>query len=116
MPLNAGELDREVTFQQLAESTGATGFPVETWTTLVTVWCSKQDATGRERYMASQLSAPFDSTWRTYYRADLDPELVDIPKTRRLVYLGRIFNIVSARQIERKEGLEILTLATSKVA
>lgn len=111
-PMESGERDRAVTIQQQAESAGASGFPVDTWSTLATpYWCSKQDVSGKERFTADQLSAPYTTRWEGGYRADMDPELVDVPKTRRLVYQGRAHDIVAASMIGRKEGIELLTLA-----
>lgn len=114
--MDAGETDRAVTVQQLTEEAGTSHFPMETWTTLLPVyWLSKKPVSGRERFVADQLSAPFDTRWRGHYVASLDPELVDVPKTRRIVYQGRVHDIVDAQQIGMREGVELLTLATSKV-
>jgi head-tail adaptor len=109
--LAAGVRNRQVIIQQLTELKGASGFPVESWTTLTTVQASKDDATGVERFAANQLSSPFDTTWQLPYLASLDPELVNVPKKRRLVYQGRVHDIVSATPIGLHRGLEIQTLA-----
>ena len=107
----AGERDRYVTIQQLTEGTAASGLPTESWSTLTSAWMSKDDVSGRERFQMNQLSAPFDSRWQMHYRPDMDPELVDVPKKRRLVYQNRTHDIVAASQINRREGVELLTLA-----
>ncbi len=116
IPMEPGERDRSVIVQQLTDSVGTSGFPVETWDTLDTVWMRKLDVSGRERFMAAQLSAPIDTQWEMGYRADMDPELEDVRKTRRLVYQGRVFDIVDASQIGRREGIELLTLAKGAVS
>lgn len=111
-PQESGERDRAVTVQQLTESAGASGFPVETWSTLVSpYWVKKMDASGRERFGSGQLSAPFDTRWEGAYHPDLDPETVNVAKTRRLVYQGRPYDIVAASMIGMREGIEFLTLA-----
>src|SRR5689334_13294985 len=92
----AGLRTRQVTIQQLTESKGASGYPVESWTTLVTVMASKDDEAGQERFGASQITSPFDTTWQIPYIAGIDPELLNVPKKRRLVYQNRIYDIVSA--------------------
>src|SRR4051812_16186218 len=98
IPLEPGERDRAVTLQTLTESVGTTGFPVETWATLATpVWMRKLDASQRERFMAAQISAPIDTQWEMGYREDMDPELVDVTKSRRLLYQSRVYDIVSAQ-------------------
>ncbi len=102
---------RSVTIQELTASKGDSGFPIESWTTLTTVRASKDDATGQERFIASQLSAPFETTWQIPFLASMDPEVVNVPKTRRLLYAGRIHDIVSATPIGLHRGLELKTLA-----
>lgn len=108
----AGRRTRLVTIQQLTESKGASGFPVESWTLLINVMASKDDQVGQERYAAQQLSSPFDTTWQLPYLAGLDPELLNVPKKRRLVYQNRVHDIVSASPIgELHRGIELRTLA-----
>lgn len=108
--LNAGALDREVTIEQQSEA--ASGYPSETWTTLEAgVWMSKQDTRGGERFRAAQLSAPYDTVWQLHWRDDMDPDLLDVPKTRRLVYRGRVYDIVRATELGRREGIALETVA-----
>ena len=45
------------------------------------------------------------------YRADMDPDLIDVPKVRRLLYKGRVYDIVAATLLSRQEGVEVETLA-----
>lgn len=118
-PLTPGELTRRVIVQQLTEDTGATGAPIETWTTLtLNVMMRKLDLRGDERLSAGQLSSPFDTLWQTYYRADLDPDLLDVTKTRRIVYQSRIYDIIRAATIEisgLRQGLEFETIAAGRL-
>lgn len=111
--LDAGAMDREVTIQQLTESDGSSGYPVESWTTLGIEYMAKVQATGFERFGSSQLSAPATVRWRMYYRADMDPDSVDVAKKRRLLYQGRIYDITSAVEVGRQDGLELITLANT---
>ena len=113
-PVGAGARDKLVTIEQLSESNGASGFPVETWSPLVQVWASCAEPTGREAFKADQLSASADMRWEVPYRADLDPELVDVPKTRRIVYYTRVYDITSAYQVRRQTTVAVLTLSRSK--
>lgn len=115
VPLESGERDRYVTVQQLTESAGSSHFPVETWTELCRMFMSKIDVGGRERLAADQLSAPYTTRWEANYRPDIDPDLVDVVKQRRLVYQGRVYDITSASMIGRNEGVEFLTLANPGV-
>lgn len=116
MPFDAGLRDRQVTVQQLTESVGSANFPVETWSTLRTEWAEKTDVRGRERLMNGQNAAAFDSRWCLGYSPEMDPELVDVPKKRRLVYQGRAYDIVAAVMVGRRDGIELMTIAAGKVA
>lgn len=110
-PFDPGERDRSVTLREKATAAGSSGFPSETPTTLATVWARKDDLKGSERFGDGQLSAPFTTRWEIGYRADMDPELVDVPKTRDLVYQGRHYDITDASLIGRRDGIELMTLA-----
>ena len=117
VPMDPGERDRYVLVQQRSTTdTGdSSGFPSETWTTLTNLWMSKQELKGSERYMAQQLSGSIVTRWESAYLESMDPELVDVVKLRRLVYKGRAYDITSADQIGRREGIEFMTLAASAV-
>lgn len=114
--MDAGDRDRSITLQQrpAADAKAGSGFPIETWTTLVaSMPASKVDTGGNESFRASQVSAAFDTRWVINYRTDMDPELLDVPKLRRVLYQGRVHDIVVANHIGRREGVELLTLAAS---
>lgn len=87
-----GNRTKLVTIEQLSTTTEP-GFPKETWTTLRTAYMERLDATGREAFKAGMISASVDSVWKTEYSGDMDPEAVNVPKMRRLVYQGRIYDI-----------------------
>jgi head-tail adaptor len=112
-----GLRDRVVTIESRSatDAVDATsGEPTETWTTLVAnMPAAKTDVSGWERFRMDQQSARADQRWEMNYRADMDPELVDVPKLRRLVVSGRTLEIVAASEIGRREGIELLTLAAS---
>lgn len=100
--------------QQLAESKGTSNYPVETWTDLVAdIWAFKEDVRGSERFVfaADQHTAPYDTRWELPYSTNWDPHLVNVPKNRRLVYEGRVHDIVAAAEIGRRRAVELLTVA-----
>jgi hypothetical protein len=116
--LDAGLRDRIVTIQQRSNSDVAdedSGEPVEMWTTLVSSMpAAKIDIAAWERFKADQTAARYDTKWEMNYRLDMDPELVDVPKTRRLVVNGRYHDIVACFEIGRRAGIEVLTMASTK--
>lgn len=115
-PMEPGDRDRAVMIQHAEESTGTSGFPREGWTVLANpVWMSKADVRGDERWKQAQVAAKIDSVWEMSYRADMDPELMDVPKLRRLVYRNRVYQIVAATMIGRREGIELATIVSTKV-
>jgi head-tail adaptor len=71
---------------------------------------------GAERMQAAALASSYDARWIMHYRADMDPELIDVPKKRRLKFQGRVHNIVHAEHVGRKDGIELTTSAQTAVA
>jgi head-tail adaptor len=103
-----------VLIQRLVETTGESREPLEDWVDLTTVWASKVDAlewdAKGELFMAGQLSARSFDIWRFPYRPDMDTDDIDVPKTRRLVYRGRIYDITQADSSDRRV-VKLVTLA-----
>lgn len=113
-PHGAGLRNRRVTIQQLTTESGGGGFPTEDWTALGDEWMSKRDLSADERFVTNQLSAFAETQWQMAYRADMDPDLLDVTKKRRLVYQGRTHDIVAGTVIGLQRGIEILTLAGAR--
>lgn len=111
--MEPGERDYIITIEQATDSADASsGEPIETWTTLeANMPAGKYDLQGYERQQVNQLSARYDTRWEINYRLDMDPDLVDVPKTRRIVCRGRTHDIVAASMIGRREGIELQTIA-----
>lgn len=107
----SGQRDKLVTIERMSKSKGTSGFPVETWTTLRTDYMSRLDVRADERFASNQLSAAMETQWHGTYASDVDPELLNVPEKRRLVYGGRTFDILAATIIGNKEGVEYVTLA-----
>jgi SPP1 family predicted phage head-tail adaptor len=111
-PVDPGERDRLVTIQTITQTKDAdSGEPTETPATLTTAWMKKSALSGREQLQQGQMSAAADTRFEMGYRPDMDPDLVDVASVRRLVYQGRIYDIVSAAQIGRCDGIELITVA-----
>lgn len=116
LPVSSGARDRYVTIKvKPADDTNPDGFPVEDWDDLGEQWMSKRDLRADERFAAGGESAFAENQWVLDYRPDMDPELVDVPATRALLYQGRLYDIVTASLADRKTGIELLTLAGSKL-
>jgi head-tail adaptor len=114
--LSAGQRDQPVLIEQLTTGVAGSRSPVDTWTTLRTrEWMSKEDLRANERFAQGQQAASTETLWEMEYAADMDPDLVNVPETRRLVHMGRIYNITAASTIGAKRGIELLTLARVQV-
>lgn len=109
-----GRRDRLVRIEALSDTVATSGFPTQAPTTLADVWMAREDLEPPfepERFDASQLSARTVSRWWLAYRSDMDPELVDVPKRRRLLYRGRVYDIVWARVLGAKRDIQLQTLS-----
>jgi SPP1 family predicted phage head-tail adaptor len=114
--MSLGQMDRLVTIQKAVETKDATSkAPRMTWSTLGTAYMWRRDARGRERFTADQLSAAGDTVWRTHFREDMDPEIIDVPKHRRLRYRGRTYEITSATHLGMRDGIELVPIASQRV-
>ena len=110
--IDPGLRDRVVTIESRTAGVDSEGAPNDSWSTLVSACpASKGDITGWERLKADQMSARYDTRWEINYRLDMDPELVDVAKERRLTANGRVHDIVAASEIGRRDGIELLTIA-----
>jgi len=111
--LEPGDRDKRVVIQYRRDGTSTTEFPVDDWarTRRLTVWMAKEDLRGAERLQAMQVQSAYDGRWVMGYRTDMDPDLLDVTKDRRLVYQGRVLNIVAGRTLGRKDGIELTTIA-----
>lgn len=113
----SGQRDAWLTIEQLPAATdavGTSGFPVETWTTLYSTWASRADVDDsryQERFVEGQLSAPAQTKWQVDYRPDMDPDLLEVPKRRRVVYEGRTYDIMHAAVVGRRAAVDLVTLS-----
>lgn len=120
MGIDAGQRDRKITIEQrpAADTLDTEGAPIDgPWTTLVDCMpAAKHDMHGEERMRGDdRIASKFDTRWVINYRLDMDPELLDVPKLRRVKVGDRYHQIVAAAEIGRRQGIEIMTVASTKV-
>ena len=105
--MQAGKLDRRITLQRATLTTDAYNAIVETFAPLSTVWAQAVPVSDGEKMRAgevySNLSMRFTIRWSTVV-ATLDTK-------DRVLFDGRLFDILGIKEIGRHEGLEI-TAAT----
>ena len=112
---SAGERELYITIHQLTESQAESNFPTEEWTQLTKVWARRDYLSLEERTAADQLSATVVQRWEIPYAVSMDPDRVDVAKTRRLSYLNRTYDILSAEILPRASGRSIVLTTLAKV-
>ncbi len=118
MPRNvdvaAGKRDKLVQIETSTDVTRPSGLAGQDWVPLgKPMYMSRSDMAADERFTESQQSAWGRSTWQMPYVVSMDPELVDVPKTKRLNFNGRIFNIEAALLMEQRLGITLVTLVSA---
>jgi hypothetical protein len=107
----AGQRDRYVLIQQRTDPSAQ----FEQWEPLDWEWMARDDDSADlhadERFKGDQEMAYADSGWVMAYREDMDPELVDVPAVRRLVYQGREYDIRAAKPDGPQRYIRLTTLA-----
>ena len=102
--MQAGKLDRRITFQSFTRTRNTYGDEVTSWAniaTVPTVWAELTELKGKETFEAAQITSFADTRFRIRFRSDLTERL-------RISYKTRHYNIQSITEIGREDGLEIL--------
>lgn len=112
--------DRVIELQQRPSADAAdpsSHEPIDgTWTTLVErMPAGKTNVAGWERFRANQDTARYDQIWEINWRNDMDPNLIDVPKVRRIKDGARFLDIVYAEEIGRRGGIALYTAASAGV-
>ena len=106
--MRAGKLDRRITIQRSTTVNNAFNEPVKAWSDLATVGAQQRPNRGAERFTAKEIAGQSVMTFHIRYRADLTVG-------DRIVYEGRIWNIVDLREIGRRVVTEIDAVAEAEV-
>lgn len=108
--MQAGKMDRRITFERAIESQAASGEQVLTWVADSTVWAEVEPLAGTELFRAQQLGAKVDTRFRVRWMGA--PAITPDEKVR-ILYGLRYYDIRSVVEIGRREGLEILAEASA---
>jgi SPP1 family predicted phage head-tail adaptor len=112
---DAGRREYHILIQQLSEGQAESNFPTEEWTKLTTVWAARSYVTLDEVAKADQLSASTVTEWDIPYSPSMDPDRIDVAKKRRIVYLGKTYDVLSGRVNDRGVGRSIILSTLAKV-
>lgn len=97
-----GKLDRRITINNVSRTANDYGEPVESDTTLATVWASRLDDNGLERYEQGQLTSTRTVDWVIRYLGTVREDMT-------ITYDTETFKIVSIEEIGRKWGMRLKT-------
>ena len=98
--MRAGNLDRRIEIQSLAETPDAFGQPIEGWTTFPTVWAQRKDVRGRERFQAQQTLAVRTATFRIRW-------LPGVEERMRVIDAGTAYDVTGISDDRRQGWMEL---------
>lgn len=102
--MNAGKLDRRIEIKGATTAQDNAGQPIPTTTVVATVWARVEQLRGREPFQGEQFNAQQVTIFTIRYRTGIDA-------TMSIVHDGETYGIQSIKEVGRREGLEISTLA-----
>jgi SPP1 family predicted phage head-tail adaptor len=105
----AGRMDRRLVIQRASTSRNDFNEPIETWSTLTTVYANRRDASAGEAYKAQEVGAEISCRFTVRFSS----VLATVTPTDRILYSGRLYNITGVRETKRNRWLEIDTIARS---
>lgn len=108
--MQAGRLDRRIVIQRSTTVNDSFNQPVETFSTLATVWASAVPVSDGERMKAGQTLANKMMRFTIRYSSDVS----DVDPRDRIVFNGRTFDVNGAKEIGRREGIEITATARAE--
>jgi SPP1 family predicted phage head-tail adaptor len=100
--MDSSKFDRLLTLQIESITRSDSGQENVTWSELPPIWAQYiPQTTGKEYYAASQIVGELDAIFRIRYRPG-------IKQNMRLVFGSDTYDIQDIREVERKEGLDLL--------
>jgi len=104
--IDPGTLNDRITLQRSAITDDPdSAFPVESFTTIATVWAKYRPTGGREFREGSVATAEERATFTILHRDDLD-------SADRLIFAGKVWNIVSVARVGWREALDLNCTST----
>ena len=100
--MRAGRMRSRVALQVLDDGQGADGSPVQTWTTIATLWASVTPVTGSERFVSAQTLASASHVVETRYQSALVPSM---NPTARLLFGSRVLKINAVTDVDERNRM-----------
>lgn len=96
--MNPGDLRHRITLQKYITTTNEDNFATQKWQNVATVWAAVENLYGREYWEAAAIQKENTVKFTIRYRTDVD-------QTMRIVFGGKIYNIVSVDNIKYRNKL-----------
>lgn len=100
----SGKLDRLVTLETNTPSADTHGQPIESWSTIASVYAEKMNPKAVERYVNNQDAGFRTVVWRIRWRSDVD-------NLDRVTYDSNNYQVKGVTEVGRKHYLLLLTEA-----
>ncbi len=104
--MKAGPLDRRVTLQRFTTIVDDYGGETQTWADLATLPAQAIQQSGREFLSADQINAEQRVLFKLRW-------FEGVSVLDRVLYQERAHNISDVKELGRREGLELMTVATA---
>lgn len=102
--MRAGKLDKRIVIQTKTETVDDAGAPKQTWATFATVWASKLDLNGSEKWFDHQFNPEAAAMWKIR-------NLSGIKREMRISYNSVLYDIIDIKEIGRNVGHVLMTTA-----
>lgn len=99
--MQAGKLNERAIIQQLASGQDALGQPVQTWSTVATVWANVRHLSGSETIRAGADSSAVKASIRIRHRSGLNAGM-------RVTVGSSVYGIASILPAERKVYIDLV--------
>lgn len=110
--MQAGKLDRRIQIQRATITQNDFGEEVHAWGQIAEVWAGVTPVSDTERFRGSQVGAEITTRFVVRYSG----QARDVTAEDRIVYEGRVFDLVGIKELGRREGYEISAIAKADAA
>ncbi|RZJ01818.1 MAG: head-tail adaptor protein [Brevundimonas sp.] len=107
MALFAGKLDRRITIQRATVTRDEYNAEVSTWATMANVWAAYEPIKDGERFRAGERAAELSARFQIRYSS----QVAGVTAEDRLTFDGKTYEIINVKEIGRREGIELTTVA-----
>jgi len=104
--MRAGLMDRRISIEHYTTQDDGYGNEVPTWAEMANVWAAVQQESGREFIQAAAITPERRVVFRIRWMDGLTST------GNRVIYEGRQHDIHEVRELGRREGIELHTIAT----